>query len=234
MPSPLDDTCALILDAGFPDDRNAKLREIWRQRDVELFENFGPGRMSHADAFNEMSFQARQDSRRYVLLAELDFLPAYDDEDLAPVDSLTPKFPIQACSYATRDPGTLKATQYTFPGGWYALYDKNYVAYASFSPGGNFNDPGNLLDIYVKNTYNCRVKLLSGKDCYPAHYGISYRPGTHLFWSKHYQDDPEQTPVVAWKFELKPILDGVDRAIKDYLTGAPNVQPPNAKTGKSR
>lgn len=90
------------------------------------------------------------------------------------------------------------------------MVDKDRVkGELDFTAGGPFNDAANDL----------KADLLETTDCYPDHYGVLVRlgerlVGTHLFWSRHYNNAPF---VEVAGFPLKPILDGVDRTICRYV-----------------
>jgi hypothetical protein len=62
------------------------------------------------------------------------------------------------------------------------------------------------------------VRVREGEDGYPDHYGIDYDFGTHLFWSRHYNDDPL---LVIGGFKLKEIHAGVDKFITTWIQRQP-------------
>lgn len=79
---------------------------------------------------------------------------------------------------------------------------------------GKFRDPANELFESLQRAPAIQRRLLESEDCYPDTYGVrTPERGVHLFWSRHYNDQP--TSTVAG-FGLAPILRGVKRYIARY------------------
>lgn len=171
------------------------------------------GRLSHAQSFAHIYDTERLVSDcDYLLLTEADFLP---DLNLRPLD-WTNRVHIGdhqalATFYATRDPGS-KALKFQRDkcGGWFVLLHK-----PACPPRIDFNgfpDPCNQLHQALT------VRIREGKDGYPEHYGIDYDFGTHLFWSRHYNDHPLLT---IGGFKLKEIHASVDKFTTMWIQRQP-------------
>lgn len=191
---------------AFEGPRHQQLELLWRwyanmhanQMKLCVFDNTKL-QLSHATAYERMWEQESRRDARYTIFTEFDFLPGPDFLKVRPDTAI-------AAQYVVRDPTTKDLRKFSFPGAWFVMIDKDTVQRPNFSCGGPFNDPCNQLD----------ATLLDTTDCYPRHYGVQVADvGEHLFWSRHYNDDPDSRPA---GFHLRPILEGVDRAIKDWLS----------------
>ncbi len=207
----------------FEGPRHDKLEAIWRwyarmhanQMTLHVFDNTKL-RLPHDRAYERMWVQEENRPEQFTIFTEFDFLPGADFLNVKPASIL-------AAEYCTRDPSDHKLQQRGIPGAWFVIADKQALKYRpDFRSGGLFNDPCNDLD----------AELLDTEDCWPRHYGVKvtfekmerYQSalglnsildiGTHLFWSRHYNDPPH---CKFGGFELQPILDGVDTAIKDFV-----------------
>lgn len=208
---------------AFDGPRHDRLRAIWdclaeHNKGAWRLCRFGNprARLTHAQGLNAMWAEELKRPERYAIITEEDFLP--DWENFVPLGLLTKKRPIFTAEYATRDARTLKVSGHRIPGPWYVLVDKQYIGALNFDCAGVFNDPGNALVEYCRASYGVDLILLTGKDCMPAHYGIKYLPGEHLFWSRHYNDPPELRPA---GFDLGDIQRRHDERVTDYLETAP-------------
>lgn len=207
----------------FEGPRHDKLEAIWRwytclhsnQMTLHVFDNTHL-RLPHDRAYERMWVQEENRPEQFTIFTEFDFLPGADFLNVRPASIL-------AAEYCTRDPSDHRLQRRGIPGAWFVTVDKNAIKYRpDFRSGGPFNDPCNEID----------AELLDTQDCYPDHYGVEvafvevalnaigrhtterFHIGTHLFWSRHYNDDPNLT---VGEFPLRPILEGVDTAIKDFV-----------------
>lgn len=208
---------------AFEGPRHKKLERVWQyaanfhfpDARLHILDNPG-GRDSHAHCLNRIWDQERRRPERYAVLSEFDFLP--DPDNFLDLDQVNEEYPVAAVEYVTRDPYTRKLLGHGFPGAWYILVDKQACPDLDFTAGGPFNDPANELAAFVRQKYNKAVRLLFGVDQYPRHYGVRYPQGTHLFFSRHYNDHPSTTVAgfCLWDI-LKKVDDEVDRFIRHEL-----------------
>lgn len=209
---------------AFDGPRHANLEFLWDlvaehcQKDIRLHVLANPSaRLRHSQCLNEIWNTERNRPERYALLTEFDFLPYFGG--FLPLDRLTPKAPILACNYATRDPQTLKLAEHDCAGAWYVLIDKeNAPKDLDFTDGGPGNDPAGNLIKRLRIDHEKTGTLVAGRDCLPLHYGLSYPMGVHLFWSRHLHDNPN-TVVAGCK--LGDIQIGHDLAVRNWVRGSP-------------
>lgn len=205
---------------AFDGPRHRRLEAIWdtiaeyaRDRIVLRWEPNTRDRVSHADIFNRMWRKDRRGPNRYVLLTESDFLPDLNGHWL-PLTELT-YFDADALGvpYLTRNPSTLTLRVYeTRVGGWWVLIDKSRAP-ASLDFDGD-PDPCNQLGEQMKVRF-ARPTC----DARPRHYGVRYPDlGDHLFWSRHYHDNPERTIAGV---NLGDMQHRVDQAITAWIWRQP-------------
>lgn len=208
---------AVYMIRAFEGPRHERLESIWariEQRDrakvaFSVYEN-EDGRC-HADCLNEIWQTARKDAERYALFTEFDFLPY--PTWLGAKQWLDAEHPVVTANYVTRNPVSKTIEVHGKPGAWYMLVDKENIGDLDFTAGGAHNDPANELSHFVRRQGKA-VHLLGATDCYPRHWGCQVNgAGEHLFWSRHYNDDPALTVA---GFPLRDILRGVDHALDDY------------------
>ena len=198
---------------GLNGPRHLRLEAIWKRYaalhadKMQLHVYESPDGV-HASNFNAMWAREQARPERYAILTEFDFLPG--------AGFLTPPLAaVEAANYVTRSPDTLQLTQWNKPGGWFIAVDKERInGRLDFTAGGQHNDAANQLADYVWQHYNLCVKLLPTRDCYPRHYGCEVGTrGEHLFWARHYNDEPFLKPA---GFPLADILQKVDQATTAY------------------
>jgi hypothetical protein len=202
----------------FEGPRHRQLELLWKwyadqhagQMSLHVFDNTQL-RLPHDRAYERIWELESRRTEPYTIITEFDFLPGPDFLRVLPET-------MWAAQYVTRDPHSKDLKRHLFPGAWYVAAKKDQVPeHPHFRNAGPFNDPCNDLD----------CEYLETDDCYPRHYGVKvftefatrkgldrYEIGEHLFWSRHYNDPPDSWPA---GFHLRPILEGVDRAIYDWL-----------------
>jgi hypothetical protein len=145
-------------------------------------------KLSHAQIFQRMWEEEKDCPNRYVLFTEFDFLP--DVDRALPLALLNvasrykdSQYAAVGVQYATRHPETRVLRRHDgLAGGWWILIDKERAPRELLFAGTP--DPGNQLPDQMP------MILERGEDSWPFHFGIDYPFGTHLFWSRHYHDDP--------------------------------------------
>jgi hypothetical protein len=152
--------------------------------------------------------------RRYVLLTELDFLPALWNPGWTGLAHLKiHDLPALGVEYATRDPNTKALIRAPGKaGGWWILLDSEKVKDIDFH---GEPDPCNQLPTQIPD-----IELMPGRDAYPKNYGIEYPVGTHLFWSRHI-DDPAERWVSG--FNIGDIQRRHDRTVDRWIQRLPDV-----------
>jgi hypothetical protein len=211
-----------VIDA-FEGPRHDRLKAIWKeyarqhaaQMCLRIFPNID-GRLSHGECLEKIWKKAKADPTDRVIITEFDFLPAPEMVQW-PWQELTLREPVHAAEYCTRDARTKQMHLHGIPGAWFIRISKPLLnGHLLYMPGGKFNDPCNLLSLALRESTASRqhVRLLETVECYPRHYGVRVLgAGEHLFWSRHYNDNPAARPA---GFSLYDILSGVDKAIDEY------------------
>lgn len=191
-----------------------KIGEIYQaQIAVHVFPNTGA--LDHATALQLMWMRELRRPERWAVLTEHDFLPSIKAIQRARLGAAHSDIGLVWTPYFIRDsrpPFPLIKTEYTTP--WFLLIDKEKVQHLDFSPGGEYNDPGNLLLDYLRENYPlvetghifCRDGLKNRKT---PHFGVDTSAGTHLYWSRHYNDPPD-TELMP-DLTVKMVLSGVIR-----------------------
>lgn len=172
---------------------------------VRVIEVPNPHGWRHAECFNKIFHFARYQPARVVILTEADFLPTPDFAKRIE-ERLTKE--AYGVEYATRDPQTLDPIFHGMPGGWMCALDSDACAEKTIDfegGGGAFNDPGNQL----AEQLDIDIERGRGDDGY----GLIYPYGTHMFWSRHY-NDPPGTRVVC--FDIDDVKDYVEETIETY------------------
>jgi hypothetical protein len=211
---------------AFEGPRHARLEAIWNkfaelhkdQIHLNIFENKGAVRR-HDECLEEIWSVEKGLPESRAIITEFDFLPfpSFVQWPTQNHGQLTLREPIQAAEYCVRDPVSKKLRFCGIPGAWFIRISKALLrstARLCYTSGGPFNDPTNQLDKILNETSGQRVRLLQSEDCYPRHCGVRVLgAGEHLFWARHYNDNPLG---IAAGFRISEILDGVDKAIDDY------------------
>jgi hypothetical protein len=213
---------------AFDGPRHQRLRRIWQaiaeyiapEANVRWFVN--ERRLRHAECFDKMWHEEQEFDNRIVLFTEEDFLP-----DLAVglfnwMGISTFKTDEQAAvatMYCTRCPKNRSVLQAgDKAGGWFICIDKDVFpgpAHISFEGAP---DPANQLRPHLRH-FGKTISLVPGSDGYPHHYGMEYPYGTHLFWSRHYHDDPN---LRISGFKLGAIQAKVDWRITQWIHEQPS------------
>jgi hypothetical protein len=201
---------------------HTKLRNIWRAFarwcDFPLYLIPNPGHVRPdvflSEVWRKASRQAREDGKKYLVLTEHDVLPCPTRFPKLPH---TEAYGAICAEHAQRDKerglyGTVR------PGQWYMAFDLEKVAGGvDFrAPKSEYHDPGNDLEGYLLVQYGVHTRLLCSND--DLHYGCTFLGGHHLFWSRHYNDDPAS---VVCGFKVGDILKAVNTHIELWLRDAP-------------
>ena len=171
------------------------------------------GHLSHAQSFaHTYDTERLVEDCDYLLLTEADFLPNLNLNTLDWTNrSHIGDHQAVATFYATRDPVTRRGKFHRDKiGGWFVLLHK-----PTCPPRVNFQgypDACNQLNKELK------VRVREGSDGFPAHYGLNYDFGTHLFWSRHYNDNPL---ISLGGFKLHDILDRHDLYVTAWIHKQP-------------
>jgi hypothetical protein len=172
--------------------------------------------LRHAQCFDRMWQEELEFDNRYVLFTEADFLPdlAVGLENWTGTTLL--KDAAVGTLYCTRSEKSWKAMQHRDRcGGWFLLMDKERIPREISFEGEP--DPCNQMRSYLRR-YGHTIVLRNGYDPYPVHWGMEYPFGTHLFWSRHYNDNPGRR---ISGFPLRNILGKVDKRISQWIVEQP-------------
>jgi hypothetical protein len=206
--------------------RNMRQERIWDQlvashpqiRRLVVHDNLAtefPAKRKHAEMLTERVWPAiAAGDAEVALITEFDFLPEKGWLDVADINA---KRPVILTEYCTRNSYTRKLIPYGCAGPWFMLFHVGHLKAAGIVPnlgdGGTCKDPAGDLLSQLRGAGLDPV-FLPPIDCLPAHYGIRYEGrGTHLFWSRHYHDDPG---ACVAGFMLGDIQQRVDRAMDEY------------------
>jgi len=212
---------------AFDGPRHKRLRDIWTAiaeyiaPDVAVRWYANERGLRHAECFDAMWREEQEFDNCIVLFTEEDFLPdlavgmwnwsglsSFKQEEQAAVG-------VMYCTRATKSRDILQ--QGDNAGGWFVCIDKDkFPAPGHISFEGD-PDPGNQLRQHLKH-FGQTISLVPGNDGYPHHYGVEYPYGTHLFWSRHYHDDPTQR---VSGFRLGDIQKKVDWRISQWIKEQP-------------
>lgn len=204
---------------AFEGPRHTRLERIWdcvaefKKATLRLKVHPNPGaRKTHAQMFAEMWAAEQKEPNRWVLLTEFDFLPDLWSEVTPTAPILKHEVDAMGVYYCTRNPSSkqLVFPDNTMAGGWWLLIDKERAP--------KHLDFEGQVDPCTSLLYQMDMLLLRGQDCYPHHYGVSYPYGVHLFWSRHYHDDPNTrvAGVLLGEVQRKH-----DVAVTDWLHAQP-------------
>jgi hypothetical protein len=212
---------------AFDGPRHKRLRQIWQaiaefvapEVNVRWYHN--EKGLRHAQCFDAMWREEQEFDNKTVLFTEEDFLPDLDlgfwnwsglstfqQDNQAAVGTM----------YCTRSPKSRDLFQQgERPGGWFICINKELFPGPGHISFEGDPDPGNDLRSHLKH-FDRTISLVPGCDGYPHHYGVEYPYGTHLFWSRHYHDDPK-TRVSG--FKLGDIQRKVDWRISQWIAEQP-------------
>lgn len=202
---------------AFEGPRHARLERIWKiiaeiyadRATVWVHDNLTE-KKPHATMLEAIWQDVIRQEQEDVIITEFDFLPA--------PGWLDPRGESECAEYCTRDPYSRTLQQHGLAAPWWMHFVHLLPSTRSdlsggFQSGGRFNDPcGELLP--AARRAGCSIRLLSGVDGYPVSYGVSYPGrGTHLFWSRHYNDPP--VGIIAGVL-LGEMQRKVDRVLDEY------------------
>lgn len=216
---------------AFQGPRHDNLYKIWDIVDKSTDSRVVPvnnlDKANHFTMLERLWAQAWHEPERYVVITEHDFLPNLPDWEETAFELLG-DYAALAPEYITRraEDWEIQRAEYwgkSFSGAWFMLLDKEKCPrILDFTGGQEYGvpDPANKLVDQVS------IKLMPGEDVFFP--GIDYPVGRHLFWSRHYNDDPfvtEGTDTHVHKissrfingFSLPAIQMGVDISIKHWL-----------------
>lgn len=211
----------------FDGPRHQRLRNIWTaiaeyiQDDANVRWYVNDKNLSHGQAYDAMWREEQEFDNRVVLFTEEDFLPdlAVGIENWTGITSFKREDQAAAgvmyCTRCTKSHGIFQ--QGDVAGGWFICIDKDlFPGPQHISFLGN-PDPANQLRPHLKH-FGKTIALVPGDDGHPYHYGVEYPYGTHLFWSRHYHDDPN---IRVSGFRLGAIQKKVDWRISAWIAEQP-------------
>lgn len=187
------------------------LGEVYKDRaTVWVHEN--KEKAPHAVMLERIWKFACEKDQEKVLVTEFDFLP-----DPGWLDAWEPG--ITTAEYCTRNEYTRRIVQHGRAAPWlmrlHVLRADRGKLENSFRASGPFADPcGELVQEARGN--GIEVRLLAGVDDYPRSYGVGYPGhGLHLFWSRHYHDDPATIVAGVLLGEMQRKVDKVVAAYEE-------------------
>jgi hypothetical protein len=200
-------------------DRHERLRALWRHwaclhahsANLYWFDN-KDAKLDHVPCYEAMWKQEVKRPERFAIFTEHDFIPG--PAFLLPHLWTNPDQPIVAARYCTRDTNMF-FHQTSRPGAWFILIDKSNLLMPHMYFKSGAYDTCNNLGAPLKHNGQ-EVRLLQARDCFPEHYGLDVLTdlgelvGTHLFWSRHYNDPPG---TVVCGFDLDEIRAKIDKVI---------------------
>lgn len=202
---------------AFEGPRHDRLERIWKilaeiyadRATVWVHDNLKE-QQPHATMLEAIWQDVIRQEQEDVLITEFDFLP--EPGWLDPIGES------EVAEYCTRDPYSRTLQQHGLAGPWWMHFVHLLPSSRSglaegFRACGRFADPcGDLLP--CARRAGCPVRLVPGVDAYPSSYGVRYPGrGTHLFWSRHYNNPPSDViaGVLIGEMQRK-----VDKVVKDY------------------
>ena len=207
----------------FDGPRHDLLRSLWEciaeyARDQMILKWFPNDRgWDHTECLNRIWTEEQQSPSSRLLITEHDFLPDLNYDDwLLQKDLKAPDVALAAACYSKRAPGTRTLANFRdIVGPWLMSFDKTKCpGHLEFR--GRL-DPGGALCSQLLKVNQCAI-LYPGHDPYPLHVGVEYAFGTHLFWSRHYNDPPE-TRVSG--YNVGEILIKHDRCVYSWILQQP-------------
>lgn len=204
---------------AFTGPRHDKLERIWKilgeiyadRATIWVHDNTKEKR-PHAEMLEAIWQTVIQKEQEDVIITEFDFLP--EPGWLDPIGAES-----EVAEYCTRDPYSRRIQQHGLAGPWWMHFVhlcrpgvRTGLA-GGFQAGGKFADPCGILLPQARRV-GCPIRLLPGVDAYPSSYGVRYPGrGTHLFWSRHFNDPPE---TLVAGFLLGEIQRKIDKVVRDY------------------
>jgi hypothetical protein len=180
----------------FQGPRHDRLRFLWDCAAEAYSDHFrlrwfaNPLVMSHAECLQRLWREELARPERFAIITEHDFLPDLHARWLC-LHLLDYEYPVAATRYATRGPNR-RILRHNYVAPWFVVIDKDRIRDLHWEEWGEFHDPANGMKHFLEQERPGKsVKFIEVEDCFPEHYGISCYPGTHLAWSRHYHDAPE-------------------------------------------
>ena len=187
----------------------AEIRVLWYANSKGL---------CHADCLNRIWVEGQDRESTRMILTEADFLPNLINTDRwlqAPLDN-DRNVAFAGAQYFTRAAGTRKLVYRSgLPGAWFLSFDKRRCPKSL-----NFHgrpDPANDLPGQFPDD-DTKMLLIKALDEYPRFLSVSYPFGTHLFWSRHLNDDPRGR---VSGFSVHEIQTKHDRRVRKWLHDQP-------------
>lgn len=215
-------------------DRHKRLRDLWRhwaclhsqEANLHWFENID-AKLDHVPCYEAIWKQEVKRPERFAIFTEHDFIPG--PAFLYQCKFMDPDHPVTAAPYCTRNQQH-ELHVHDRPGAWYILVDKWSLKspYMYFKSGAL--DTCNNMALPLER-YGQKLNLTWTRDAYPEHYGLDVLDrygaliGTHLFWSRHY-NDPPGTRVCG--FDLDEIRAKIDKVIRNAEAWHPATGPREA------
>jgi hypothetical protein len=171
----------------------------------------------HGEALNSIWAAEVGRPERYFAFTEYDFLPELRNRDWLGLETHGDKQAMWGAMYATRGCGIPLVQLPDQCGGWFFVIDKLHAPRRlAFD---HKPDPANQLPQLFDNQ-GLPWTLHAGDDTFlKGHgHGVQYHFGTHLFWSRHYNDPPE-TQLGPWT--AGEIQRGVRDEIKRWFSKQP-------------
>lgn len=182
---------AIVFTRVFEGTLHQRLYDIWsgwaaRHPEVDVIEQLNDTGKGHREMIEEIwdDHAAHYDT---LVITEHDFIP--DEEMLTELQFVLNRYPALLPQYCTRNPQTMELLRHPYPGAWFmAFRTGDFKERPDFGSDKPHNDPGNNLQESVFNLTGRRPHINRGVD---DGMGLHYpRLGTHLFWSRHIQDNP--------------------------------------------
>lgn len=207
----------------FEGPRHERLRTLWEiiaeyAKDkirLKWFRN--PNEWDHSESLNRIWLEEQTESDDRLIITEHDFLPDLNYDDwLLQADFADPEIAVAAACYSKRRPGTRQLHNYTETvGPWFMSFDKTRC------PGrlefrGRIDPAGELA--HQIHDHEHSVMLYPGADPYPIHVGVEYIFGTHLFWSRHYNDS---LAARVSGYSVREIVTKHDRYVASWIKHQP-------------
>jgi len=180
----------------FEGPRHDLLRSIWNviaeyAQDKMVLKWFpNTAGWDHTECLNRIWTEEQDDPSGRLVITEHDFLPDLNYDDwLLQKDLEISDVALAGACYSKRAPGTRCLTNFQdVVGPWFMSFDKTKCP-GQLEFRGRLDPAGEI----SKQIDSCM--LYPGHDPYPLHVGVEYVFGTHLFWSRHYNDPPRDASL---------------------------------------
>ena len=174
-------------------------------------------RLEHADCLNRIWVESQDRDSTRMIITEADFLPNLSNTDRwlqAPLDDKR-SIAFAGAMYANREAGTRAVRHFSgLPAAWFLSFAKERCPKILDFRGPP--DPATRLPDQFEDGQGAR--LYKGLDEYPRFLSLTYPFGTHLFWSRHLNDDPT---LRVSGFSCHEIQTKHDRRVRKWLLDQP-------------